>query len=217
MMPTSLFDPIDNYCERTAVGLFNEPLNAMTNAAFLYAAWELYKLYKKTGSKDREMETLISCISVVGLGSLAFHTFANYFAMMADVIPIVMFVCYYLWVAFQRLIGFDKLKAFAGVAAFLVLGAKAGSVPAAYSFNGSVSYFPCLIALIAMSAILRHRKHPSAPLLLLATGCFIASIFLRSVDQAVCPYFPVGTHFLWHSLNGFVLFLLGKSVLRKSA
>ena len=32
------FAPIDIYCERTAPGFWDEPFNALTNAAFLIAA-----------------------------------------------------------------------------------------------------------------------------------------------------------------------------------
>ncbi|WP_299134044.1 hypothetical protein [uncultured Amaricoccus sp.] len=31
------------------------------------------------------------------------------------------------------------------------------------------------------------------------------SLVFRSVDQLVCPVFPVGTHFFWHMLNGAML------------
>jgi hypothetical protein len=30
---------------------------------------------------------------------------------------------------------------------------------------------------------------------------------MRSIDGAVCAYVPMGTHFLWHLLNGIVLYL----------
>src|SRR5687768_3925034 len=216
MAPTSILAYVDNYCERTAAGLLNEPLNAITNASFLIAAWMLFTLYRASRQKDREMETLISCIALVGFGSLAFHTFANFLAMMADVFPIVIFTCYFLWVAFRRLMAWNRLAAFAGVVAFLLVGAKMDSVPADYSFNGSVAYFPCLAALILMGWHLRRRQHPSAALLLKSAGCFTASLTFRSIDMAVCSAFPIGTHFLWHSLNGVVLYLLGKSLLKQA-
>jgi hypothetical protein len=37
---------------------------------------------------------------------------------------------------------------------------------------------------------------------------------LRTFDRALCPFLPFGTHFLWHVLNGLVLFLLLRIVLR---
>jgi hypothetical protein len=39
------------------------------------------------------------------------------------------------------------------------------------------------------------------------------SLVFRSIDQAVCASFPLGTHFLWHCLNGLVLYLLLRAAL----
>jgi hypothetical protein len=43
--------------------------------------------------------------------------------------------------------------------------------------------------------------------MLAGTGIFVISLVLRSIDKAVCPYIPTGTHFGWHILNGIVLYL----------
>lgn len=43
-------DFIDIYCERTAQGFWNEPLNALTNAAFLIAAYCAYRLARREKS-----------------------------------------------------------------------------------------------------------------------------------------------------------------------
>jgi hypothetical protein len=37
---------------------------------------------------------------------------------------------------------------------------------------------------------------------------FAISLTLRSVDMALCPAFPLGTHFAWHILNAAVLYIL---------
>jgi hypothetical protein len=42
----------------------------------------------------------------------------------------------------------------------------------------------------------------------IAAGLFTASFFLRSIDIAVCRFFPLGTHFIWHCLNAAVLYVL---------
>jgi hypothetical protein len=49
--------------------------------------------------------------------------------------------------------------------------------------------------------------------LLTAAGIFAASLSFRSVDNAVCSVFPVGTHFLWHLLNGLVLLVLVRAAI----
>ena len=37
---------------------------------------------------------------------------------------------------------------------------------------------------------------------------FVVSLAFRTMDQAVCPAFPLGTHFIWHLLNAGVLYIL---------
>jgi hypothetical protein len=47
-----------------------------------------------------------------------------------------------------------------------------------------------------------------------ATGVFCVSLIFRAIDPAVCPSFPIGTHFLWHVLNGLMVGLLLQLLLR---
>ena len=81
-----------------------------------------------------------------------------------------------------------------------------------------MSYLPALLAMIivGMMAAERHRK--AAPYILWAAVIFIVSILLRSFDFVFCDLVvidgrKVGTHFMWHLLNGLVLFLLLRATL----
>ena len=38
-----MFDPIDAYCERLSAAYWAEPVNAVTNLAFLLAAWVMWR------------------------------------------------------------------------------------------------------------------------------------------------------------------------------
>ncbi len=207
----SLLAPIDNYCERLDVGLLAEPLNAVTNAAFLVAAWLLFKRYRAQGAKDREAFWLILEVAVVGIGSLLFHTFANHLTMLADVIPIAVFVLTYIWVAFRRLLLWGRGRALAAMLVFMCVAPMMNDVPKEWALNGSVSYLPCFGVLVILSA--QMRGHSQQKMLLGAVGVFTISLSLRSVDMQVCDRFPWGTHFLWHTLNGILLYLLVSAVL----
>ena len=33
----------------------------------------------------------------------------------------------------------------------------------------------------------------------------VVSLFFRTVDEPLCRDFPLGTHFMWHMLNGLML------------
>ncbi|MBY0407093.1 MAG: ceramidase [Rickettsiales bacterium] len=207
----SLFDPIDNYCERLDASFWAEPLNAVSNAAFLIAALLLFKKYLKQGGNDREALALIGLVKVVGWGSFLFHTFANGLTMMADVIPIAVFVLTYIWVAFRRLLGWRWGSALGAMLVFLCVAPMMNHVPPELAFNGSVAYFPCLAVLVILAAGM--KQHPQAKTLWLAAGVFVVSLFLRSVDMHVCDSIASGTHFLWHSFNGVLLYLLVAAIL----
>lgn len=206
------FFPMDIYCERTDIGLWNEPLNAASNLAFFIAAALLYKLYKANNTKDPESALLIALVAVVGLGSFLFHTFANQLTLLADVIPISILVLFYLWVGLRRLLGFGALKTALLLLVFAAAAVLTSWTPDAYRFNGSVAYFPCLAAIVLIALNLP-RGHAARPPILQAAAIFALSLTFRSLDMAVCPGLAIGTHFLWHLLNGVVLYLLVKPLL----
>jgi len=96
------------YCERgTSEALSAEPFNAASNAAFLLAAlaalWLLLRRPKEARSADQMH--LIALVFLIGLGSLAFHLLADRAAMLADVVPIDVFMLVYLGFALNRALG----------------------------------------------------------------------------------------------------------------
>ena len=49
---TSWLTPVDNYCERIDPGFWAEPLNALSNTAFILAAAYGFYLWRREGAKD---------------------------------------------------------------------------------------------------------------------------------------------------------------------
>ena len=210
------YAPIRNYCERTGDLLWSEPLNAITNAAFFIAAYFLWKAYKANKQPDKQVAALIIMIAVVGFGSTLFHTFANGLTMMADVLPIAIFTFFYLWMALRRLVGLSQTATTSGLLLFAIVASQMSRLPHEFRFNGSIDYFPCLAALLLISAILHKKASPASGRILIAAACFIVSLTFRSVDFAICSSFPIGTHFLWHTLNGFMLYMLASVFIARS-
>ena len=75
---------VDGYCERIGPDFWAEPLNAVTNLAFLLAAYALRRhlatVETISGTRDPQSSVLIVILWAIGLGSLAFHTFATIWA-----------------------------------------------------------------------------------------------------------------------------------------
>jgi hypothetical protein len=207
------FAPIDAYCERLGPGLTAEPLNALSNAAFFIAAlWAARAALRK--GVEPVIWVLVALVFVIGLGSLAFHTFANQWSGLADVLPITFFIYGYLAFALRR---FLKLHWWAVAlslgALFLVTLASAHILPPGF-MNGSGAYLPALIASAIVSLELLRNGHPAQLNVSLASTILFMSLIFRTADQVLCSVLPIGTHFIWHILNGLVLALYLEAAIR---
>jgi hypothetical protein len=210
--------PIDLYCERTDASFWAEPANALSNAAFLITAAAAFWLWRRQSGSDRSRDwpalALIVVVVAVGLGSFAFHTLATRGAVLADVIPIAVFIYGYLLLALRRFVGLAAGVAVAIVAAYAV-GAQALSwLAPPRALNGSVGYLPALVALIVVA---RAAHGPARRGLELAAMIFTVSLALRTIDLKACDALPLGTHFSWHLLNAAVLYILLRTAIKEAA
>lgn len=196
--------PVDLYCERTDPSFWAEPVNALSNVAFLIAAWAAFVLWRRTGKRDLAVLALILVAATVGLGSFAFHTLATRGALLLDVIPIGVFIYGYFLLALRRFLELSWPLALGLLAGFIVLSNGLALLIPREVLTGAAGYFPALAALIGIGWLTRGQ--PAGRALLAAAGVFAASLTLRIADPEVCGAFPLGTHFLWHILNAVVLY-----------
>lgn len=111
--------PIDAYCERLDATFWSEPVNAVTNAAFLVAALLAFRDWRARGQGDPAALLLIVIVALVGIGSFLFHTFATRWAALADVLPIALFINIYFCLALRRLVRLSWPFAVFGTLLFL--------------------------------------------------------------------------------------------------
>jgi hypothetical protein len=196
--------PVDLYCERVSPSFWAEPLNALSNVAFLIAAYAVYDLWRRQGKNDLVILALIVVVAVVGLGSFAFHTLATRGAMLLDVTPIGVFIYGYLLLALRRFLLLSWPAALSSLVGFIALSVALASYVPREALNGSSGYLPALAALIVFGWLL--RGHSAGSAMLVAAGLFIVSLIFRIIDLDVCARWPIGTHFLWHVFNAAVLY-----------
>jgi len=206
---------LNHYCERLGPGLLAEPVNAVTNGAFLIAAWWIQARARRLGvSDDRGFTGLAALAVAIGVGSTLFHTVATPWALLADVVPILLFQLLFLWLYLRRRTTLGAAAALLLVALFLVVTLVSRTGP--QLLNGSLAlYGPTLVLLLVLGW--RELQRRQRPQLLLAGGVFSLSLLLRSGDQLVCPWLPVGSHFLWHLLNAVVLALAAAALMPAAA
>jgi hypothetical protein len=225
------------YCERGLDPSFwAEPFNALTNLGFIiaaiYALWELSRRPKEEGKIFRTL--LILNVLVIGIGSFLFHTYATPRASAADVIPIGVFMLVYLGYALYTFAGLPIWVTVPAIGVFAYVINQAMQVQCdALGFswplleqtnclNGSFGYLPALAAMLLIGAWLAVRRHATAPYVLGASLVFMVSVTFRATDRIWCDDIAfmgkaIGTHFLWHTLNSIVLFLLLLAAIRHGA
>jgi hypothetical protein len=213
------FAAVDIYCERLGPGFWAEPFNALSNLSFIAAAlWAAVEARRR--GADGVVWTLIGMAALIGVGSFLFHTFANTWSEYADTIPIWSFVAAFVLVAMQRIGGVRPRRigviaaSVAAVSIIILLASGEGESGPPGVLNGSEQYAPALLALLVFSLLSRRRGHPMWPWVWAATGVFCLSLVFRTIDMAICPSFAIGSHFLWHLLNGLMIGVLLQMLLR---
>ena len=212
------------YCERGQNPAFwAEPLNAITNSAFILAAIAALVMWSRQERNNRRILDfcLILLVFVIGVGSFLFHTLATRWASIADIAPIGILMLCYLAFALKRFVNVGWLVTGFGLVVFVIGLWQFGEMrcDGVRCLNGSVAYFPAFIALLLLGVILVVQRHPAGRSLILAGVIFSVSLTARSIDMAVCPMTalvdgdPVGTHFIWHVLNATLLFILMRAAI----
>ena len=200
-------ESIDMYCERTDPGLWSEPLNAVTNLAFLLAAALLWRQAGRGAGRDTRV--LILLIGAVGLGSMAFHTLATRWAALLDIGFIAVFVLFFHQRFQVRALGRSNGAANLGVAVFVVLAGLfvlATKQLPTLSQNDSESYLAPFLLLLVCARQAAPRWPEAARWLNRAAGLFVASLLCRAIDQPLCAVWPAGTHLGWHLINAAMLY-----------
>jgi hypothetical protein len=199
-----LFEQVDGYCERVDPSFWAEPVNAVTNAAFLVAAFILWRRVRGQGMPLAVL--LCWILAAIGVGSFLFHTFAEVWAGIADVVPILVYILVYIYAANRHFLRWPWWAAVVGTAGFIPFAAGLAPLISGMPFFGiSAVYWPVPILIAGYGVWLLRRAPITGRGLLIGAGILCVSLTFRSLDEILCTAFPVGTHFVWHVLNGVML------------
>jgi hypothetical protein len=200
---TTMFDPIDAYCERVSAAYWAEPVNALTNLAFLVAA---VVMWRRTAGLPLG-RALSAVLAAIGLGSWLFHTHANGLTAALDVTPILGFILIYVFAATRDFLGLSRWWAVGAVLAFVPYAGLMVPVFAALMpvLGSSAGYAPVPLLILAYAGLLWRRSPATARGMVVGAAILVASLTFRTLDGPLCDVVPFGTHFLWHLLNALML------------
>ena len=193
---------IDAYCERIGPGFWAEPLNALSNLAFILAAAILWR--RTAGLIWGRVLSVI--LFAIGVGSGLFHSFAQAWAEVADTTPIFAFTLAYIFLAARDFLRLPGWAAGLGAVLYIPYTALLTPVFAALPFMAISSfYWPLPVLIFAFALALRGRAPGTARNLSAGAILLCLSLVARSLDMTLCAVWPLGTHFIWHLLNAVML------------
>ena len=195
IMPTET-ETIDIYCERLDPSFWAEPINALTNLAFIAVGFWVLRGSSQSG-KVLGLLTLL-----VGIGSLAFHTFATPWAATLDVGFIALFILAFAYLAPRHL--WNQTTRASVLACLFVIGVIATVSILAPSLKVLFGHFPpgiyvgAWLSLAIYAAVsLRSCTAKVGRWLVLAAILFPISLLARELDTPLCESIPSGIHWLW--------------------
>lgn len=202
---------VDLYCERIGPGFWAEPVNALTNIGFIFAAWFIWRIVVRGQVHSSGIVATVGMIVAIGIGSFLFHTMATPFTRWLDFIPILLFQLLYIGFYTRRIINLPV--AVIGILLLVFLSASVYGRQFPEVINGSLIYAPALLVISVLGLYHYQSQKVGRSLLLGAASLFLLSIFFRSIDNMICTQFVLGTHFLWHILNALVIYLAMRALI----
>lgn len=204
-------------CERAGLGFLAEPMNVLSSFMFMVVAISIFRYYRKHEDLERKWIWDIHLLTFntfwIGMSSVIFHAYPTKLTEAIDTYSIVLFIMVYFWSVLFRIGRCNFFQAgicfvaFVGFSHILV-----AQFP--HALNDSIGYLSSMIALIMIAVHLHLKARPSSQHFMLAALVGVVSLFCRAIDHEVCPMFPIGTHFLWHTLNATLLYILLKQIIR---
>ncbi|NBB97990.1 MAG: hypothetical protein GVY34_07435 [Alphaproteobacteria bacterium] len=194
-----MFEQVIAYCERSDFSYWSEPVNAVTNVAFVLAAAMVWPRTK--GLPLAQGMAIV--LAAIGVGSFLWHTHATGWASLADVVPILLFILLYLFAATRDFLGIAPPWAGAVTLAFFPYAAGFAWLFGGVLPGGNALYASVAVLIAAYGLWL--WRGPTGQGLVSGAVILAVSLGFRMADDAVCAKFPIGTHFMWHILNAIML------------
>lgn len=204
-------------CERHGLGFLAEPLNVLSSFAFVAVAISIYRYYQKEEDIQNrriwDIQILTFITFMIGVNSVIFHAYPTPTTELMDTVAIVFFIIIYFWSVLFRI---GRCNFFQAAICFIAFVGGSHMLVSQFpqALNDSIGYLSSMIALIVIAVHLHLKARPSSQHFMLAAIVGVCSLFCRAIDHDICDHIGFGTHFIWHSLNATLLYILLKQVIR---
>jgi hypothetical protein len=206
-------NPVDIYCERLDASFWSEPINAITNLAFIIAGWLIWRM------RSPQSSLMAILLILIGLGSFSFHTFANRLTGLLDVLAIALYLVSFAYLVPKQWSWGSRWTQIGSVITLFILIVlcqfATNYMKPALPWMPSGIYVGAWSALFLYAALTQNFNPIAARYLWLAVLVFPFSLLSRQLDMPLCES-GFSTHWLWHVLNGVTLYLTSYGLCRRT-
>jgi hypothetical protein len=188
--------PPYTYCESGAFAVLPHPFNVLSCLAFWAAAW---RIWLRRDPEDIDVHMFMALmLTVLGVTGMLWHGWPSpfvqaldilglYFLMMVVVITVAAGILRWpLWAVMATVSGLVFVSAWLRESGLPWLPQNGGAFLPAFLFMA--------FAALKVQAVGRNVM----VYLLCSAYMLMFGLVFRSADAVLCPYIPVGTHFIWH-------------------
>ena len=197
-------NPVDIYCERLDASFWSEPINAITNLAFIIAGWLIWRI------RSPRSGLMAILLILIGLGSFSFHTFANRLTGLLDVLAIALYLVSFAYLIPKQWSWGSRWTQIGSVITLFILivfcQLAINYMKSTLPWMPSGMYVGAWSALLLYAVLTQNSNPIAARYLWFAVLVFPFSLLSRQLDMPLCES-GFSTHWLWHVLNGATLYL----------
>ena len=194
-----------NYCERSSLDFFSEPLNSLTNFFFILVSIILLYQYPKRN------KYIALIIFFIGVSSFLFHTIPISLFGLLDIFFIMTFIVFYICFLMKLFFNYSLISSIIYAHIFLIICYIFGKILDDTILGTTAFYIPIVLIIYLFYFLSKKRQNLlNSNLIQISALVFSLSTLFRFLDLYLCSNISIGTHFIWHILNSLTLFLLAK-------
>jgi hypothetical protein len=133
----------------------------------------------------------------VSLASTVYHTLRSPVTFVLDVLFLTIFILGAIFLVLRRVMVKASAVVFVG-AAFVVFQIVLLIILPQDLLNGSISHLFTFLFVLLLMGLIAYRFGSLIRAGVPVVALYVVAIVFRTIDLTLCPWLPIGTHFLWH-------------------
>ena len=208
----NIYSSLPQHCERSW-GFLSEPINTISNIGFFISAYLIYKSLKINKFKSIPLKSFPLLIILIGVGSILYHAINNPYTLLADQIPIFIFIVYSLYILLCFITDNKILRYGIPLILIFLQFIILANIPL-FVFGMPTRHVINFLFIIIFSFMIYQKLGKTTLEIIPVLLVYGIGIFARAFELIVCSVNGIGVHFFWHFCVALATYLTVKLLVR---